>query len=165
MATEFPTTLDALARELADGRRTSRALVTECLERIAAPDGEGPRTFLKVQTEQALATAEFHDHDVATPRLTPWVWAAASGLAGLSVLAWPAWPTSGAIATWGGVLVGLALLYAVYNRVDKPTRIWLGASSDPGTRSNGFYRALGWRPAGEKDTHGDEILVLPSPGQ
>ena len=47
----------------------------------------------------------------------------------------------------------------------KPTRIWLGASSDPGTRSHGFYRALGWRPVGKKDTHGDEILVLPSPGE
>jgi hypothetical protein len=70
-------------------------------------------------------TAEFHDHDVATPRVTPWVWAAASGLAGLSALAWPAWPSPLAIATWGGVLVGLALLYAIYNRVDKPTRIWL----------------------------------------
>jgi hypothetical protein len=70
-------------------------------------------------------TAEFHGHDVATPRVTPWVWAAASGVAGLCALAWPAWPTPGAIATWGGVLVGLALLYAVYNSVDKPTRIWL----------------------------------------
>jgi hypothetical protein len=38
-------------------------------------------------------TAEFHDHDVATPLVTPWVWAAASGLAGLCVLAWPVWPT------------------------------------------------------------------------
>ena len=46
----------------------------------------------------------------------------------------------------------------------RPARVWLGASSDPGTRSYGFYRSLGWRPAGETDTHGDEVLVLPSPG-
>jgi ribosomal protein S18 acetylase RimI-like enzyme len=41
-----------------------------------------------------------------------------------------------------------------------PTRVWLGASRDPATRAYGFYRALGWRPTGETDTHGDEILVL-----
>src|SRR4029077_12508496 len=63
--------------------------------------------------------------------------------------------------------IGKTLLSLAVNclRSFKPTRIWLGASSDPGTRSHGFYRALGWRPVGEKDTHGDEILVLPSPGE
>lgn len=47
----------------------------------------------------------------------------------------------------------------------RPVRIWLGASPDPGTRSYGFYRSLGWRPVGEKDEHGDEVLVLPGPGE
>lgn len=61
----------------------------------------------------------------------------------------------------GKTLLSLAVDWL---RSFKPTRIWLGASSDPGTRSHGFYRALGWRPVGEKDTHGDEVLVLPSPG-
>jgi ribosomal protein S18 acetylase RimI-like enzyme len=46
----------------------------------------------------------------------------------------------------------------------RPPRIWLGASSDPTTRSHGFYRALGWRSVGQRDTHGDEVLELPSPG-
>jgi ribosomal protein S18 acetylase RimI-like enzyme len=45
----------------------------------------------------------------------------------------------------------------------KPPRVWLGASPDPDTRAHGFYRSLGWRPVGERDAHGDEILVLPSP--
>lgn len=44
-----------------------------------------------------------------------------------------------------------------------PTRIWLGASSDPETRAYGFYRSLGWRPVGERDPYGDEILVLSTP--
>jgi hypothetical protein len=70
-------------------------------------------------------TAEFHGHDVPTPRVTPWVWATVSGLAGLWAVAWPALPTPGMIAAWAAVLVGLALLYGVYNRVDKPTRVWL----------------------------------------
>ena len=63
--------------------------------------------------------------------------------------------------------IGKTLLSLAVNwlRSFEPTRIWLGASSDPGTRSHGFYRALGWRPAGLKDTHGDQILVLPSPGE
>jgi GNAT superfamily N-acetyltransferase len=43
-----------------------------------------------------------------------------------------------------------------------PPRVWLGASADPQTRSYGFYRAAGWRPVGEIDAHGDEVLVLPS---
>ena len=41
-----------------------------------------------------------------------------------------------------------------------PARIWLGASPNPDPRAYGFYRALGWRPIGETDAHGDEILVL-----
>jgi ribosomal protein S18 acetylase RimI-like enzyme len=41
-----------------------------------------------------------------------------------------------------------------------PKRIWLGASPDPSTRAHGFYRSLGWRPAGERDRYGDEVLVL-----
>jgi aspartyl-tRNA(Asn)/glutamyl-tRNA(Gln) amidotransferase subunit A len=54
-------TLAQLALELADLRLSSRALVTDCLDRILARDGEGARTFLKVYGEQALASAEFYD--------------------------------------------------------------------------------------------------------
>lgn len=41
-------------------------------------------------------------------------------------------------------------------------RVWLAASADPAHRSHGFYRAQGWRPTGEVDAVGDEILVLES---
>jgi ribosomal protein S18 acetylase RimI-like enzyme len=44
-----------------------------------------------------------------------------------------------------------------------PKRIWLGGSPDPATRAYGFYRSLGWRPAGERDRYGDEILVRSNP--
>ena len=39
-------------------------------------------------------------------------------------------------------------------------RLWLAASADARHRAHGFYRAQGWRPTGEMDANGDEILVL-----
>jgi GNAT superfamily N-acetyltransferase len=39
-------------------------------------------------------------------------------------------------------------------------RVWLAASPDPAVRAHGFYRAQGWRPTGERQQNGDEILVL-----
>lgn len=37
-------------------------------------------------------------------------------------------------------------------------RLFLGCSSDPKVRSHGFYRRLGWKPTGEIDAAGDEVL-------
>lgn len=39
---------------------------------------------------------------------------------------------------------------------------FLACSSDPNVRSYGFYRHLGWKPTGEQDEAGDEILQLSS---
>ena len=39
-------------------------------------------------------------------------------------------------------------------------RLFLGCSTDPATRSHGFYRHLGWRPTGKLDAHRDEVLEL-----
>jgi GNAT superfamily N-acetyltransferase len=46
------------------------------------------------------------------------------------------------------------------------TRLFLGCSTDPASRSHGFYRRLGWTSTGQLDGHGDEILELhlPAPG-
>jgi len=38
------------------------------------------------------------------------------------------------------------------------TRMFLGCSTDPATRSYGFYRHLGWQSTGQMDEAGDEIL-------
>lgn len=38
------------------------------------------------------------------------------------------------------------------------TRLFLGCSADPASRSYGFYRHLGWRSTGQTDHHGDELL-------
>jgi GNAT superfamily N-acetyltransferase len=63
-----------------------------------------------------------------------------------------------------GQSIGSTLLSTVVDwlRSFNPPRVWLGASADPETRAHGFYRAAGWRPVGETDAHGDEVLVLPS---
>lgn len=40
------------------------------------------------------------------------------------------------------------------------TRLFLGCSPDPASRSYGFYRHLGWRSTGSIDQYGDEILEV-----
>ncbi|VWB65052.1 GNAT family N-acetyltransferase [Burkholderia metallica] len=40
------------------------------------------------------------------------------------------------------------------------TSLFLGCSTDPASRSYGFYRHLGWTPTGTLDDAGDEILTL-----
>jgi len=40
------------------------------------------------------------------------------------------------------------------------TRLFLGCSRDPASRSHGFYRHLGWRSTGTFDKYGDEILEI-----
>ncbi len=40
------------------------------------------------------------------------------------------------------------------------SRLFLGCSPDPRSRSYGFYRHLGWRSTGDFDQYGDEILEI-----
>lgn len=40
------------------------------------------------------------------------------------------------------------------------SRLFLGCSTDPDSRSYGFYRHLGWRSTNTYDQYGDEILEL-----
>ncbi len=54
-------TIDQLAQALTDGQTTSRALVEECLARIADPNGEGARAFIKVYADSARAMADAMD--------------------------------------------------------------------------------------------------------
>ena len=53
--------ISQLAAELASGRTTSRALVEDCLARIADTRGEGARTFIKTYDESARAAADAVD--------------------------------------------------------------------------------------------------------
>ncbi len=53
--------IDDIAKALATGETTSRALIEESLARIADPDGEGARTFIKVHATEARALADTSD--------------------------------------------------------------------------------------------------------
>ena len=56
--------------------------------------------------------------------------------------------------------IGRELLQRVIKLLtrDGRTRLFLGCSKDPNSRSYGFYRRLGWRSTGTFDKSGDEIL-------
>lgn len=58
--------------------------------------------------------------------------------------------------------IGRQLLTRVVSRLQTAgaQRLWLAAAADPTVRAHGFYRALGWRPTGERIDNGDEILEL-----
>ena len=53
--------VEALSRDLAAGRTSSRELVEQALARIADPAGEGARAFMKVYAQAARADAEHSD--------------------------------------------------------------------------------------------------------
>src|SRR6266700_1694157 len=57
---DFPT-LAKLAEDLESGRTTSRKLVEACIAKIADPAGEGPRAFIHVDKDAALAAADAMD--------------------------------------------------------------------------------------------------------
>ena len=54
-------TLAQLDRDLALGRTSSRELTEQALARIAEPNGEGSRAFIRVFADEALATADQSD--------------------------------------------------------------------------------------------------------
>jgi len=61
---------------------------------------------------------------------------------------------------WEAKGIGKRLLHGVIDalRRDGFERLFLGCSSDPRSRSFGFYRHLGWRSTGELDAAQDELL-------
>lgn len=56
-----PTDIRGRRKELFSGRTSSLALVELCLSRIANPEGEGRRTFIKVWDDQARTVARAQD--------------------------------------------------------------------------------------------------------
>lgn len=61
--------------------------------------------------------------------------------------------------------VGLSMLERVVQELTTRgcERIWLACSSDPNSRSHGFYRSNGWIETGERLENGDDILVKRMP--
>lgn len=70
-------------------------------------------------------SAAFHEAPVATPGLQPWLWATATGAAGIWLLRWPTQANLYDGLAWIAVLLATHLWFRLYNRVDKATRVWL----------------------------------------
>jgi len=66
------------------------------------------------------------------------------------------------LPAWEGKGIGKALLARMVDDFQGwgMERLFLGCAADPTVRSHGFYRHLGWRPTGEIDDLGDEVLEL-----
>ncbi len=90
--------LERLAADLAAARITSRALVEECLARIADPDGEGARAFLRVDGDAVRALAD--RSDALRRRSTP-----VGRFAGIPVSVKDLFDVAGEITTAGSVVL------------------------------------------------------------
>jgi hypothetical protein len=78
----------------------------------------------RLETDPEL-TANFREAPVATPRLTPWLWAVTSGALAILLLRWPGPAVPTDFVVWAMVLVATSLWFRLYNRFDKATRVWL----------------------------------------
>lgn len=78
----------------------------------------------KHEADPRLSDA-FYAAPVATPRWQPWIWAGVVGALGIAALRWPAPPTALDAAIWAAVLLATYAVFVVYNRLDKPTRVWV----------------------------------------
>ncbi|MFK1068574.1 GNAT family N-acetyltransferase [Pseudomonas aeruginosa] len=66
------------------------------------------------------------------------------------------------LPSYEGRGIGKTLLAMMIEKLEHQgfQRLFLACSSDPNVRSYSFYRHLGWKPTGERDESGDEILEL-----
>lgn len=147
-----------LAAELASGRTTSRALVEDCLARIADPKGEGARVFLKVHGNAARAAADAIDRGRSLG-VTP------SPYAGVPVSVKDLFDIAGEVTTAGSRVLAdappavadstvVARLRAagliIIGRTNMTEFAYSGLGLNPhyGTPRNGFERAKGRIPGG-----------------
>jgi phosphoserine phosphatase len=72
-------------------------------------------------------SAEFSTSPVATPSVQPWIWALGSGAIAIWLLRWPEAPVLADFVQWGIVLLATHAWFALYNRFDKGTRVWMFA--------------------------------------
>jgi phosphoserine phosphatase len=71
--------------------------------------------------------SEYFIDAVATPSWQPWIWATFAGLIGEVIVRWPSPPQVFTLIAWAALLVSMYMLFRMYNRYDKDTRIWLYA--------------------------------------
>jgi hypothetical protein len=79
---------------------------------------------VRLEHDPKLSSA-FRDGLAVTPRWLPWIWALASGAIGVGILRGLGREALAGFGIWGAVLVATYGAFALYNRFDKTTRIWL----------------------------------------
>jgi aspartyl-tRNA(Asn)/glutamyl-tRNA(Gln) amidotransferase subunit A len=151
-------TLASLAADLDAGRTTARALVDQCLARIADKDGEGARAFLHVDAEAAIEAAEAMD------RLRE-VKAAPSPFAGIPISIKDLFDIKGQVTTAGSRVLGdappavadapvVARLrragFVVIGRTNMTEFAYSGIGINPhyGTPKSQWQRSVGHVPGG-----------------
>jgi hypothetical protein len=72
-------------------------------------------------------SAAFSSAPVATPRWQPWLWALPCGALAIVTLRWPEIPAPADFIAWTCVLLVTHGWFALYNRIDKDTRVWMFA--------------------------------------
>lgn len=109
-------------------------------------------------------TAESWAEDIRTGELPGWVARRGAQLVGYCFGA----PKTGEVVVLAllpqeeGKGLGKRLLQLVIQDLSSQghARLFLGCAHDPGVRSYGFYRHMGWESTGAVDRHGDEVLEL-----
>lgn len=85
---------------------------------------DNDRIAVRYEQNPKLASA-FRDGLAVTPQWAPWIWALASGAAGVAILRGTGSEAAIGFAIWCAVLAATAGMFALYNRLDKSSRIWL----------------------------------------
>ena len=85
---------------------------------------DNDRVALRLEHDPKLSSA-FRDGLTATPRFTPWIWALGGGAAGVAILRGVGRDAVIGFGVWCVVLAATYGAFALYNRFDKTTRIWL----------------------------------------
>jgi len=87
---------------------------------------DNDRVADRYESDPKIESAYWDAH-VATPRVQPWIWAAALGALGVGVIRWPNFAAPEYFLRWALVLTGTYGWFKLYNRVDKGTRVWMYA--------------------------------------
>jgi hypothetical protein len=85
---------------------------------------DNDRIGFKYENDPKLS-GNFGQIEVATPKLLPWIWASIFGLVGVFLLCEPGEHALRGVFAWAAVLLVTHLVFWIYNRCDKRSRIWL----------------------------------------
>ena len=85
---------------------------------------DNDRVAVRLEHDPKLSNA-FRDGLAVTPRWAPWIWALVSGAVGVAILRGTGRDAFTGFGIWCAVLVATYAAFALYNRFDKTTRIWL----------------------------------------